>query len=103
MKDDKSPYEILKISKHTEKSEIKKTYFELIKKYNPEKESDKFKEIRTAYEKLRDPKSRIEVDIFHFNDPFGEFKFTEKDDDYDLNIYIDDLLTALEENLVNLT
>ncbi|MDI6792763.1 MAG: DnaJ domain-containing protein [bacterium] len=102
MQREKSPYEVLKLSKDAQRGEIKKTYFELVKQYTPERDAEKFKEIRAAYEKLRDPKTRIRTDVFHFNDPFGEFRFNEKEDDYDLGVYPDDLLAAMEESRLKL-
>lgn len=102
MSKERSPYEILRISKDARGGEVKKSYFELVRQHTPEKDADKFKEIRAAYEKLRDPKTRMRTDVFHFNDPFGGFKFSEKEDDYDLNIYPDDLLAAMEEEWLKL-
>ena len=53
-------YECLEIEKTATPLEIKKAYFRLVKKYTPEKNPDKFMEIRKAYEVLSDPKKRNE-------------------------------------------
>lgn len=58
------PYRILGLSPTAGQSDIKRTYFALIRQYPPETEADKFKIIRGAYEKLKDTKRRAETDIF---------------------------------------
>jgi curved DNA-binding protein CbpA len=58
------PYRILGLSPAADQSDIKRTYFALIRQYPPETEGDKFKIIRGAYEKLKDTKRRGETDIF---------------------------------------
>ncbi len=45
-------YEILGVAKDSDEKAIKKAYFKLVKKFSPEKEPEKFKEIREAYEYL---------------------------------------------------
>ncbi len=45
-------YEILGVAKDADEKAIKKAYFKLVKKFSPEKEPEKFKEIRAAYEYL---------------------------------------------------
>lgn len=46
-------YEILGLSKEATQSEIKKAYFKLVREYSPEKHPEKFREIREAYEFLK--------------------------------------------------
>jgi len=55
-------YDILKISKDANKSDIKKAYFNLIKLHSPEKDPERFKLIRHAYEFLIDDKQRNDYD-----------------------------------------
>lgn len=45
-------YEILGVAKDADEKAIKKAYFRLVKKFSPEKDPEKFKEIREAYEYL---------------------------------------------------
>lgn len=45
-------YEILGIDENADEKTIKKAYFKLIKKYSPEKDPERFQEIRAAYERL---------------------------------------------------
>ncbi|CAJ1970128.1 unnamed protein product [Cylindrotheca closterium] len=63
-------YEVLGVSKSSNKAEIKKAYFGLAKKYHPdtnkddEAASDKFKEVTEAYECLSDDEQRGLYDQF---------------------------------------
>jgi curved DNA-binding protein CbpA len=68
-----TPYEILGIDKNSSEADIKKAYFNLIKRFTPEKHGDEFKKIRGAYDQLKDSKKRIETDMFIFSDPYKEF------------------------------
>jgi tetratricopeptide (TPR) repeat protein len=58
----KSYYEILKVEKTAGIPEIKKAYFGLVRKYQPDRFPEQFKEIRAAYETLSDGKKRAEYD-----------------------------------------
>ena len=54
----KNLYEVLNINKNSSEKEIKDRYMTLVRKYPPEKEPQKFAEIREAYEILCNPKQR---------------------------------------------
>ncbi len=56
------PYLVLGISPAAGKLQIKRAYFALIKQYSPEKDAEKFKIIRGAYEKLKNAEQRAETD-----------------------------------------
>lgn len=60
----KNFYEILEVEKNATSSEIKKAYNKLLRKYPPEKEAEKYKEIREAYDTLKDEKSRKNYDTY---------------------------------------
>ncbi len=47
-------YEVLGLSQGASQSEIKKAYFSLVRQHSPEKDPEKFREIREAYEHLKD-------------------------------------------------
>jgi len=58
----KNYYEILGVAETAAKAEIKRAYFGMVRQYPPEKEPEKFKEYRKAYEVLFDENSRKEYD-----------------------------------------
>lgn len=72
-----NPYDILGIGREASTGQIKKAYFNLVKQYSPETHAEQFKQIRSAYEQLRDRERRQETDVFLFNDPHGSFKTPE--------------------------
>lgn len=55
-------YDILEVDKKATSAQIKKAYFTMVRKYPPERFSEKFMEIRKAYEILSDEKTRAEYD-----------------------------------------
>jgi curved DNA-binding protein CbpA len=55
-------YEILGITRESEKNEIKKAYFAAVKRHSPDADPEGFKSIRLAYETLHDDKSRAKYD-----------------------------------------
>lgn len=73
-----NPYEILGLDRNASQEEIRKAYFDLVRRFTPERDSEKFKEIRAAYERLRDLRKRVEADVFIFSEPFKEFKLYER-------------------------
>jgi len=78
-----NPYEILGIDKNASNADIKKAYFQNVRKFSPEKHGDKFKEVREAYEKLKDDKKRAETDTFMLNVPYEEFVIEHPDKEWE--------------------
>lgn len=60
-----SPYEILGLPSHTNDKDVRKAYLELVRKYPPETHPDKFQKINSAYEVLKDEKSRMRFYVFN--------------------------------------
>jgi curved DNA-binding protein CbpA len=59
---EKSHYEILGVPKTAAETEVKRAYFGMVRKYQPDRFPEKFKEIRVAYETLIDERKRAEYD-----------------------------------------
>lgn len=70
-----SLYDILQISKDASKSEVKKAYFSLVKVHSPERDPERFKSIRHAYDTLMNDEKRKEYDkVFDVPQEFaGDF------------------------------
>ena len=79
-------YEILEVDKSSTSSDIKKAYNKLLRKYPPEKEAEKYKEIREAYDTLKDEKSRKNYDIyFSYGDEIKKLEESAKNNIEDEN------------------
>jgi curved DNA-binding protein CbpA len=57
------PYGVLGLTSSATPAEIKQAYFTQVRNHPPERDPAMFKRIRAAYERLRDPESRAEVDM----------------------------------------
>jgi curved DNA-binding protein CbpA len=57
------PYRVLGIERSANTAEIKQAYFALVRAHPPERDAEMFKQIRAAYEALRDPAQRTETDM----------------------------------------
>lgn len=55
-------YQTLNISTQASAEEIRRSYYRLVRKHSPEKDPEKFKLIREAYETLSDPKAKQNYD-----------------------------------------
>jgi tetratricopeptide (TPR) repeat protein len=58
----KSHYEVLGVASTAAEAEIKRAYFNMVRKYQPDRFPEEFKEIRAAYETLMDGQKRAEYD-----------------------------------------
>ena len=57
-------YKLLNISRAADKADIKRAYYAQIRVYTPEKDPERFKALREAYEYLSDDKKRAEYDKY---------------------------------------
>ncbi|MBI1748504.1 MAG: J domain-containing protein [Acidobacteria bacterium] len=74
-----NPYAILGVSRQATDKEIRQAYFSLVRQYPPEKDPVRFKEIRAAYESLKDDASRTSTYLTQFEEPDVDFsKLTTK-------------------------
>lgn len=70
----KNYYEILGVPEEADKKEIKRAYFKLVRVYSPEKNPEKFQEIREAYEVLMADDNKENLKAFEFPDsPFAVY------------------------------
>jgi len=58
------PYSILGLSPDSSDDTIRRRYLALIRTHSPDRDPDRFTEIREAYEKLRDPVARLRYQLF---------------------------------------
>ena len=89
------PYHTLGLDRRADATEIKRAYFQLVRQYPPEQAPEKFQDIRAAYELLRDPTSKAQVDLFLIQPPPP--LPSRRRAAYDLTVHEEDLFTlALE-------
>lgn len=72
----RSDYEILGVDRSADRTEIKKAYFKMVRQFSPEKEPERFQEIRAAYERLTqesdDSRSVKELGLKMPEEPFAQ-------------------------------
>lgn len=88
------PYQILELERSASADEIKRAYFALVRANPPEREPERFKQIRAAYELLRDPQKRIETDM-QLLQPWPAPAKPRRAPTPDLKLHQEDLLMAL--------
>ena len=68
-------YTIMGVPKGTSDKDLKTAYVNLVKKYDPEKHTDRFMVIQRAFDKLKNPKSRAQEDVYTYNTVRGDYLF----------------------------
>lgn len=63
------PYSVLGVGRRATDAEIKRAYFAQVRLHTPEREPEKFQEIRAAYERLRTPEARARSNLFLLQPP----------------------------------
>ena len=58
------PYEVLGVGPQSGDAEIRRRYLDLVRRYPPDREPERFAAIREAYEQLRDPVVRLKAKLF---------------------------------------
>ena len=61
------PYRVLGVAPTAGADEIRTAYLKLLRAHPPEKEPERFKAIRAAYEKLKDETQRIRTAVMHMD------------------------------------
>jgi curved DNA-binding protein CbpA len=59
-----NPYEVLGLAADATDDTIRRRYLELVRQHSPERDPEKFAQIRAAYEHLRDGKIRLHHRLF---------------------------------------
>lgn len=95
-KTEKSAYEILGLPKSATFEEVKAAYFTLVKKYDPEKHTERFMEIDKAFQRLKDPVKRAKEDVTTFNSVKGEFFFNKEEMSNAPDVQIEQAIQLLE-------
>ena len=91
----RDPYGVLGLDRQASEAKIKRAYFQLVRQFPPEREPEKFRDIRTAYEQLRDAESRARIALFLLQPPPALPNCRRPS--YDLSVHADDLLTLAME------
>ncbi len=77
--DKRNAYSILGLHKGATEDQIKQSYVNLVKKYDPEGHTERFMIIQKAFNALRDPEKRALEDILSFNAASGNYQFSEEE------------------------
>ncbi len=62
---DNDPFEVLGIEHSSDEAAIRRRYLELVRQFPPDRDPERFAAVREAYEKLRDPATRMTECLFH--------------------------------------
>jgi len=67
------PYDVLGLTQDAVESEIRQRYLELVRAFPPERAPERFAAVHAAYQALRDPAARLNLQLFRVeydNDSF---------------------------------
>ena len=67
-----NPFDVLGVDETASDAEVKKAYFQMVRQFTPEKHAEQFKQIREAYDLLKDSSHRLEAEVFSFIKPSSE-------------------------------
>lgn len=73
----KNAYAILNVGKDATDDELRAAHIEMVKRFDPEKHTERFMQIQKAYKLLGDPIQRARLDIEIFTPVRGEFSFAD--------------------------
>lgn len=65
------PYEVLGVGHDADTETIRRRYLELVRVHSPERDPERFSEIREAYDRLRDPIVNLEQRLFDHRSPLS--------------------------------
>jgi curved DNA-binding protein CbpA len=58
------PYRILGIDPSADEAAVRARYLELVREFPPDREPQRFAEVREAYDRIRDPVNRLQQRLF---------------------------------------
>lgn len=58
------PFSVLGIKADASEAEVRQRYLELVREFSPDRAPERFAEIRSAYDQIRDPVARLEAQLF---------------------------------------
>jgi curved DNA-binding protein CbpA len=64
-----NPYLVLGVSRDANDARIRRAYLDAVRQSPPELHPDRFKQVATAYEKIKDEPSRCRYDLFDMECP----------------------------------
>ncbi len=65
----RDPYVVLGVERTSDEAAIKRAYFRLVREYPPEREPEKFQELRAAYDQVKTAEARSQTDLFLLQPP----------------------------------
>ena len=96
------PYAVLGVDRTSDEAAIKRAYFRLVREYPPEREPEKFQQIRAAYDLVRTAEARSQTDLFLLQPPPSLPRRCKLA--YDLDVHPEDIIAlALELGLAELS
>ena len=99
LNNEKNAYLVLGLHKSASVDEIKHAYVALVKKFDPEKHTDRFMVIQKAFDTLRNPVTRAREDVRTFNFIRGEFTFAPEERSNASDVQIEQALQTLERKI----
>lgn len=102
---EQNAYAVLNIRKGSTNEQIKNAWVELVRKYRPETDPDRYQIIQRAYETLMDPERRAKEDAFTYNfiEPIFDWSEEERveEDETEIEERIQRLQAALSDDPAN--
>ena len=65
----KTPNQELNVTEQATDSEIKQAYLQKVRENPPDRDQQRFQQIQTAYQAIKDAKSRTSYELFNFSEP----------------------------------
>lgn len=92
-----SAYSQLGLTKGASDNQIKQAWIELVKRYDPERHTERFMVIQDAYNRLKDPRKRAVEDLHTYNFLKPEFLFAPEEKCDPANAPTDDTIEEARE------